>query len=290
MPGLRVARGPPGAGRHGGGLGGRGPGRGRRSSARSSTSRRARTVTLIAGGFGETEGGREAEARVRKALAESHRADDGGVLLNGGNCLGIISAPGRYSTFFIPPHKLPVREGARGGLASISQSGAYLVSQISNLDRVVTPRYAISFGNQMDVTVSDYLAYLEDDAESRVFAVYLEGFQRGDGARFPGGHAADHGLRAGGAALQGGADERGVGSGGVAHRGGGGGLRGLRGARAGRGRGRLDEPRPARGRRADLHPARGAQGGRAPGGGALQRGVRVHGGGGCALTGWSWRR
>jgi acyl-CoA synthetase (NDP forming) len=147
-------------------------------------SRQARTVTLIAGGFGETDGGREAETRVREALAESHRAEDGGVLLNGGNCLGIISAPGRYSTFFIPSHKLPVREGARGGLASISQSGAYLVSQISNLDRVVTPRYAISFGNQMDVTVSDYLAHLEGDEESRVFAVYLEGFQRGDGARF----------------------------------------------------------------------------------------------------------
>jgi acyl-CoA synthetase (NDP forming) len=36
----------------------------------------------------------------------------------------------------------------------------------------------------MDVTVSDYLAYLEGDAGSRVFAVYLEGFQRGDGASF----------------------------------------------------------------------------------------------------------
>jgi acyl-CoA synthetase (NDP forming) len=49
---------------------------------------------------------------------------------------------------------------------------------------VIRPRYAISFGNQMDVTVSDYLEYLEGDSEARVFAVYLEGFQRGDGARF----------------------------------------------------------------------------------------------------------
>lgn len=146
--------------------------------------RRARTVTLIAGGFGETEGGREIERKLRAALAEGHRAQDGGVLLNGGNCLGIISAPGRYNTFFIPPHKLPVREGPGLGLASVSQSGAYLVSQISNLDRVVSLRYAISFGNQMDVTVSDYLAYLEGDPGTRVFAVYLEGFQRGDGARF----------------------------------------------------------------------------------------------------------
>lgn len=146
--------------------------------------RRARTVTLVAGGFGETEGGRAAEERIRAALAASHRAEDGGVLLNGGNCLGIISEPGGYNTFFIPPHKLPVREGPGRGLASISQSGAYLVSQISNLDRVVSLRYAISFGNQMDLTVSDYLAYLEGDPGTRVFAVYLEGFQRGDGERF----------------------------------------------------------------------------------------------------------
>jgi acyl-CoA synthetase (NDP forming) len=146
--------------------------------------RRAHTVTLIAGGFGETEAGREAEARIRRALAESHRAADGGVLLNGGNCLGIVSVPGRYNTFFIPPHKLPDRDGPGRGLASISQSGAYLVSQISNLAGVVRLRYAISIGNQMDVTVSDHLAHLESDPDTRVFAVYLEGFQRGDGARF----------------------------------------------------------------------------------------------------------
>jgi acyl-CoA synthetase (NDP forming) len=146
--------------------------------------RRARTITLIPGGFGETEGGRDGERRIRAALAASHEDADGGVLLNGGNCLGIISGPGRYNTFFIPPHKLPVREGAGRGLASVSQSGAYLVTQVSNLDRVVQPRYAISFGNQMDVTVADYLSYLEGDPGSRVFAVYLEGFQPGDGARF----------------------------------------------------------------------------------------------------------
>jgi len=148
--------------------------------------RRARTITLISGGFAETEGGRAGEARIREALAESHRAPDGGVLLNGGNCLGIVSQPGGYSTFFIPAHKLPLRDAPGRGLASVSQSGAYLVSQISNLDGVIAPRYAISFGNQMDVTVSDYLAHLEADPEVRVVAVYLEGFERGDGEAFLG--------------------------------------------------------------------------------------------------------
>ena len=146
--------------------------------------RRARTITLISSGFAETAGGREAEARIRAALAESHRATDGGVLLNGGNCLGIVSEPGGYNTFFIPAHKLPVRPAPGRGLASVSQSGAYLVSQLSNLDGVVAPRYAISFGNQMDVTLSDYLVYLEADPEVRVVAAYLEGFERGDGQAF----------------------------------------------------------------------------------------------------------
>ena len=62
---------------------------------------------------------RRAGARPRhgcaRRSAESHRAEDGGVLLNGGNCLGIISVPGRYSTFFIPPHKLPLHDGTGRG-------------------------------------------------------------------------------------------------------------------------------------------------------------------------------
>ncbi len=147
-------------------------------------SRRARTVTLIAGGFGETEGGRAAEEKMREAVERSHREPDGGVLVNGGNCLGIISVPGGYSTFFLPPYKLPFHDAPGQNVASISQSGAYLVTQISNLDRAVKPRYAISFGNQVDVTVSDYLEYLSGDPEVRVFAVYMEGFRRGDGRRF----------------------------------------------------------------------------------------------------------
>jgi acyl-CoA synthetase (NDP forming) len=146
--------------------------------------RRARTVTLISGGFGETEAGREAEGRMRAAIEASHRRPDGGVLVNGGNCLGIISIPGGYNTFFIPPYKLPFHDAPGDNVASISQSGAYLVTQISSLDHAVRPRYAVSFGNQIDVTVSDYLEYLEGDPAVCVFAVYLEGFRRGDGARF----------------------------------------------------------------------------------------------------------
>jgi acyl-CoA synthetase (NDP forming) len=146
--------------------------------------RRARSVMLIAGGFGETQAGRAAEARLRAAIERSHRDPDGGVLVNGGNCLGIISVPGGYNAFFIPPYKLPFNDAPGQNVASISQSGAYLVTQISNLDRAVRPRYAISFGNQIDVSVGDYLEHLAGDPQVAVFAVYLEGFRPGDGARF----------------------------------------------------------------------------------------------------------
>jgi acyl-CoA synthetase (NDP forming) len=146
--------------------------------------RHARSITLISGGFGETEAGKEAEARMQAAIEQAHGEPDGGVLVNGGNCLGIISVPGGYNTFFLPSYKLPFHDAPGDNVASISQSGAYLVCQISNLDRTVRPRYAISFGNQIDVTVADYLEYLEGDAQVCVFAVYVEGFRRNDGARF----------------------------------------------------------------------------------------------------------
>jgi acyl-CoA synthetase (NDP forming) len=145
---------------------------------------RAHAITLISGGFAETAGGKEAEARMRDAVERSHRRPDGGVLVNGGNCLGIISVPGGYNTFFIPPYKLPILDAPANNVASISQSGAHLVTRLSNLGGTIQSRYSVSFGNQLDVTVSDYLEYLEGDPAVRLFAVYLEGFQRGDGLRF----------------------------------------------------------------------------------------------------------
>jgi len=48
----------------------------------------------------------------------------------------------------------------------------------------VNPLYTISFGNQMDLTVGDYLTYLKDDPQVEVFAVYVEGFKPLDGLHF----------------------------------------------------------------------------------------------------------
>lgn len=145
--------------------------------------RKAESVVVIPGGLGERPGTEALEHRVRETLAKARATPWGGPVLNGGNCLGIRSVPGRYDTMFIPPHKLPAPPAATAPLAVIGQSGAFIVSRGSRmLD--ANPRYEISIGNQSDLTFGDYLRYLADDPALTVFACYVEGFQPLDGRRW----------------------------------------------------------------------------------------------------------
>ncbi len=77
---------------------------------------KARSVILIAGGMGEKEGGASIEEKIRDAP----RSGPGGragltPVVNGGNCLGIVSKPGLYDTTFIPDYKLPRPRSAAVG-------------------------------------------------------------------------------------------------------------------------------------------------------------------------------
>ncbi len=143
---------------------------------------KAESIILIPGGFGEAGRG-DLEAALRKALADAHARPDGGPVLVGGNCLGIVSKR-QYNTFFLPQYKLPFHDARGDSLVAVSQSGAYLVSLTSNLDGIVFPRASISYGNQMDLTAADFLEYFADDPTVRLLVFYIEGFAPGDGERF----------------------------------------------------------------------------------------------------------
>jgi acyl-CoA synthetase (NDP forming) len=143
----------------------------------------AESVVLIPGGLEEKAGSEAIVQRMRDALTRARQSVWGGPVINGGNCLGIRSMPGRYDTTFIPEYKLPVPTGAPSRLAVISQSGAFAVARASKL-ATLNPRFAITLGNQMDLTVGDYLTYLKDDGDIDVFAVYVEGFRPLDLLRF----------------------------------------------------------------------------------------------------------
>jgi acyl-CoA synthetase (NDP forming) len=102
----------------------------------------------------------------------------------GGNSLGVVSHPGRFDTMFIPETKLPKSRGDHARRACfVSQSGAYIIANLSRMPWL-DPAYALSIGNQIDLTAADLLTYLKDDPSLEVFAVYMEGFQPGDGLAF----------------------------------------------------------------------------------------------------------
>ncbi len=143
---------------------------------------RAESIILIPGGFGEA-GRADLEERLRATLASAHARPDGGPVLVGGNCLGIVSKR-QYNTFFLPQYKLPFHDAPGDSLVAVSQSGAYLVSLTSNLDGIVFPRASISYGNQMDLTAADFLEYFAGDPTVRNLVFYVEGFAPGDGERF----------------------------------------------------------------------------------------------------------
>ncbi|MCP4902380.1 MAG: CoA-binding protein [bacterium] len=145
---------------------------------------RANAVILIPGGLGEKEGSQDLERELKKRISDAHLEGDGGPVFLGGNSLGVISHPGRYDTMFIPETKLPKSTGEnQRRTCFLSQSGAFIITNLSRIP-MIDPAYALSMGNQIDLTASDLLRYITDDPEIDVFAVYMEGFQRADGLRF----------------------------------------------------------------------------------------------------------
>jgi acyl-CoA synthetase (NDP forming) len=144
----------------------------------------AESVMLIPGGLGETEESRERAREVVRLIDESH-LHDGPVFL-GANCMGVISRPGRYDTWFIPEEKLPkVREQRYHRAALISQSGAFMLHRSHQCPQL-NPAYMISMGNQTDLTMGDMVHYFKNREDVDVIAIYVEGFSDLDGLAFCG--------------------------------------------------------------------------------------------------------
>ena len=74
---------------------------------------KAESIIVIPGGLEEKSGTEAIVGRMREALATARASAWQGPLINGGNCLGVRSMPGRYDTMFIPEYKLPVPSGRR---------------------------------------------------------------------------------------------------------------------------------------------------------------------------------
>jgi len=145
---------------------------------------KANAVILIPGGLGVKECSEDLAEDLKARIRNAHLSGDGGPVFLGGNSLGVISQPGNYDTMFIPDFKLPKsRDDKERRSCFISQSGAYIITNLSRMPWF-DPAYALSIGNQIDLRASDYLNYIKDDPDIEVFAIYMEGFQQGDGLAF----------------------------------------------------------------------------------------------------------
>ncbi len=136
---------------------------------------------LVPGGAGETEDSHELAQKVEAAIVRSRGRADGGPVFLGPNSLGVLSRPGRYDTMFIPASRLDKRLHAPAKrVAILSQSGAFIISRLSNLE-TLDPAFAVSIGNQLDVTVSDLLDAVGRRDDIDVVGLYAEGFRDLDG-------------------------------------------------------------------------------------------------------------
>lgn len=130
-----------------------------------------RAAVVFAAGFGEIGG----EGKVRQARLEA-LSKDRGFLICGPNCYGVLNVHGKAPLFAstIPPGFIT------GSVALISQSGG-LSTTIANalmLNRHVGLSHIISCGNQSGATVEEYINFFVEDANTKVIAVFVEGFKQ----------------------------------------------------------------------------------------------------------------
>ncbi|HET9234174.1 MAG TPA: CoA-binding protein, partial [Candidatus Eisenbacteria bacterium] len=145
---------------------------------------KVRAGIIIPGGVGETEGSRDIAAQVREEIAKGRSRPNRGPVFLGPNSLGVISRPGCYDTFFIPKSRMDKRwDRPARRIALIAQSGAFIVSRLSNLE-TLDPTFAISIGNQIDLTAADLMSVVGRRDDIDVIGVYVEGFRDLDGLAF----------------------------------------------------------------------------------------------------------
>jgi acyl-CoA synthetase (NDP forming) len=141
-------------------------------------------VMLIPGSLGETRASREPAAALAARINAAHGKPGGGPIFLGANCLGVVSHPGHYDSWFIPLERLPKpQKKPERNSVMLSQSGAFMITRISQ-NPWLDPRYMLALGNQTDLTHGDLLGWFAARPEIATIGMYIEGFKDGDGLDF----------------------------------------------------------------------------------------------------------
>ncbi len=144
-----------------------------------------RAINIATAGLGETAAGREPQ----KKLAEVIRQHDTRVC--GPNNLGHYARIDErvVDTLFAPvAYKTSATDQGYADAVLVCQSGARAITLRSALRGVVAPRYVLTTGNCMDLSASDYLAWVRDKhtaaAPLNIVAFYIESLKPDEGLIF----------------------------------------------------------------------------------------------------------
>jgi 3-hydroxypropionyl-CoA synthetase (ADP-forming) len=131
-------------------------------------------VVIVSGGGKELGGERaDYEAQI-KSLSEKHK-----IRIIGPNCIGMFNAANRLDCAFQGQARM-IR-ARLGNVALLSQSGTMGISFLETADTFGLSKM-VSYGNRSDVDEADMIWYLASDPQTKVIALYVEGF--GDGRKF----------------------------------------------------------------------------------------------------------
>ncbi|HXW02300.1 MAG TPA: acetate--CoA ligase family protein, partial [Candidatus Nitrosotenuis sp.] len=131
-------------------------------------------VVIVSGGGKELGGERADYESQIKELALKHK-----IRIIGPNCIGMFNAANRLDCAFQGQARM-VR-ARLGNVALLSQSGTMGISFLETADSFGLSKM-VSYGNRSDVDEADMIWYLSSDPQTKVIALYVEGF--GDGRKF----------------------------------------------------------------------------------------------------------
>ncbi len=138
---------------------------------------KVKIIQLVSGGIGDSADHSAYKDQLLEIIKDSKFKVR--PLIIGPNALGVLLAPQKLNTIFIPENKLRISYDPKSNVGLISQSGAFFITRLSKMPSL-SVRYGMCVGNQLDLSATEILRAMLDYDEIEVVGLYLEGPPHGD--------------------------------------------------------------------------------------------------------------
>ncbi len=140
---------------------------------RESAEKGAGSAIVISAGFSE----RGVEERRQLQLELGNAARETGVRISGPNCLGLANV--KDNIWACSSSSLSGTQLKSGNIGLVCQSGASAFGPFLSraIGRGIGYSYIVSTGNEADLEAADFVRYLLDDDDTKVIALFIEGFK-----------------------------------------------------------------------------------------------------------------